>query len=230
MSYDLYVWHEPLPISADDARAKLQRWVDGDSDVFAPHPAVPVFLDALLDRFPPLESLSDDDIDMLGVWSVTPDRSDSIAALSCVWSRADEVDQVVRELAAAQGLVCYEPGYHVLNPNAAGYVPPFIVSAEGLPTIPDPDTRRLEWIVRRLDPDNFYVVLERADGWYAQVGYGDRAGVGAGTYALEYREGSPDEHYRCESPDITAATLFLQEFLAGEQAWKQRHAWQPLAL
>jgi hypothetical protein len=40
--------------------------------VFAAHPAVGLFYEALLDRFPPLESLSDDDIDRLGMWSTTP--------------------------------------------------------------------------------------------------------------------------------------------------------------
>jgi hypothetical protein len=53
----------------------------GDADVFKPHPAVPTMRDAVLKRFPPLESLSDQDIDTLGVWSVTPEPSDSILLL-----------------------------------------------------------------------------------------------------------------------------------------------------
>lgn len=137
VSFDLYVWHENEPITAAQARAKLERWGDDGENVFAAHPAVGSFYDALLDRFPPLESFSDADIDRLGVWSVTPERSDAIVAVSCVWSRADEVGAVVLALAAEHGLVCYEPGYHVVNPNVPGYAAAFTLSSENLPTVPD---------------------------------------------------------------------------------------------
>jgi hypothetical protein len=104
MSFDLNVWREPAAITAELARAKLEQWAEGATDVFQPHPAVPLMRDALLERFHALESLSDDDIDA-GVWSVTPQTSDSLLALSCVWSRTDEVAAAVRCLAADRGLV-----------------------------------------------------------------------------------------------------------------------------
>jgi hypothetical protein len=107
MSFDLYVWHEDQPITAEDAYAKLEAWDDDETpDPFKPHPSVGRFCDALLERFPALESLSDDDLDRLGVWSVTPDHSDTMVPLSCVWSRADEVYATVQALAAEHGLVC----------------------------------------------------------------------------------------------------------------------------
>src|SRR5690348_8638349 len=86
VSFDLFVWHEGAPISADEAGSKLDRWTDGETDVFRSHPAVSMFRDAILTRFPPPENHGAD-----SVWSVTPAPSDSIAALSCTWSRADEV-------------------------------------------------------------------------------------------------------------------------------------------
>lgn len=55
MSFNLYVWHEDQSVTAAEARAKLERWGDGVPEVFAAHPAVERFYDALLDRFPPLE-------------------------------------------------------------------------------------------------------------------------------------------------------------------------------
>jgi hypothetical protein len=227
MSFDLYVWHEPAAITAELARTKLERWAEGDTDVFPPHPAVPLMRDALLERFPALESLSDDDIDA-GVWSATPQTSDSLLALSCVWSRADEVAAAVRCLAADHGLVCYEPGYHILDPNAAGHVPEFTLTSATLPTVPDPDQRRVEWTIGKLGSDNHFAILQRADEWYAQVGYGDQVGAPAGTYVLEYREGSADRHFHTHTRDIVEATRFLQEFLAGTENWKRRHLWQPL--
>ncbi|WP_432993890.1 hypothetical protein [Dactylosporangium sp. CA-233914] len=228
MSFDLYVWHENQPITAAEARAKLERWGNGGQDLFAPHPAVGRFYEELLDRFPPLESLGKEDIDRLGVWSTTPERSDAIVAVSCVWSRADEVDTAVLTLAAEHGLVCYESGYHVVNPNAPGYVAPFTLSSENLPTMPDPDARRLEWIIGQVGKGNGYVILDRADGWFVQVGYGDIAGVPTGTYSLEYQEGSLERHFRCQTADREAAVRLLQEFRAGDETWKRRHTWQPL--
>ncbi|NES14895.1 MULTISPECIES: hypothetical protein [Micromonospora] len=228
MSFDLFVWHEPTPISAAEARAKLDRWGDDDRGVFAAHPAVLRFHEALLRRFPALEDLTEQDIDALGVWSMTPDRSDSIVVASCVWSRADEVWDAVVDLATEHGLVCYEPGYHLLNPNAPGYTPAFVLTAAGLPTIPDPDGPRLQWTLRRLDNDNHFAVLDRADGWWAQAGYGPRAGAAGGTWAIEYREGAEGPHYRTETTDISEAVEFLQGFLTGDSSVRQRHAWQRL--
>lgn len=137
MSFDLFVWHEQDPITAAEARTKLERWSDGEVDVFSSNPAVARFYDEVLHHFPPLESFTDEDIDQLGVWSMTPERSESIVAASCVWSRADEVSRAIVTLAADNGLICYEPGYHIVNPNAPGHRAAFTLSSECLPTMPD---------------------------------------------------------------------------------------------
>ncbi|MET8149804.1 hypothetical protein ACIBSW_23050 [Actinoplanes sp. NPDC049668] len=228
MSFDLFIWHESQPITAAEARAKLERWDKGSDGVFDAHPAVGRFYDALLDRFPPLESFSDADIDRLGVWSVTPERSQAIVAVSCVWSRADEVGEAVQALATEHGLVCYEPGDHLLSPNAPGYRPAFTLSIEHHPTVADPDDRRLERAVGRLGVDNTYVTLERADGWFVQIGYGRARGVPPGTYALEYQEGSLDRHFCCQTTDRLEAAKLVREFRAGDETWKRRHVWRPL--
>ncbi|MEU8005618.1 hypothetical protein AB0B66_31045 [Catellatospora sp. NPDC049111] len=226
MSFDLYLWHESEPISADVARSMLERWNDGERGVFQAHPAVPALRAALLDRFPALEDLDPADVDDRGVWSMTPTSDDAILAVSCVWSRADEVGRAVLELAAAHGLVCYEPGHHVLNPNAAGHVPAFTLTAAGQPDVPDPDDERLDRTVRRLSPVDFHAVLDRADGWWAQVGHGPSAGVAPGTYALEFREGAQGAHLHTSTTDVAEAVRFLQDFLGGRDDWRQRHRWQ----
>ncbi|MBB2945497.1 hypothetical protein FB565_005230 [Actinoplanes lutulentus] len=104
MSFELFVWHEPAPISADAAEAKVRE------GIFRSHPAVPKLRDELLRHFPPQ-----------GVWAATPEESDSLLALSCVWSRAGEFGDAVRTLAARHGLVCYEPGTRLLDPNAPAH-------------------------------------------------------------------------------------------------------------
>jgi hypothetical protein len=230
VSFDVYVWHENEPISADVARAKLDRWDDDEAGVFVAHSAVGSFYAALIDRFPPLESFSDDDIDRLGVWSVTPERSDAIVVASFRWSRADEVRAAVVALAAEYGLVCYDPVYRIVNPNVPGYLAPFTLESARFPAIPDPDDQRLEWMMSKVGRDNEFAILQRADGWFVQVGYGTFAGVANGSYALEYQEGSLDRHFRSETIDRTAAVRLLQEFRVGVDTWKRRHRWQPLHL
>jgi hypothetical protein len=104
MTFELFVWHEPAPISADDAEAKVRE------GRFRSHPGVPALRAELIRRFPPQQSP--------GVWTVKSETSDSVLALTCVWSRAGEFGDAVRTLAASHGLVCYEPGSRLLDPNA----------------------------------------------------------------------------------------------------------------
>lgn len=80
----------------------------------------------------------------------------------------------------------------------------------------------------KLGNSNPFAILERADKWFAQVGYGSQVGAPAGTYVLEYREGAADKHLRAETRSIDEATRFLREFLAGTEDWKRRHVWQPV--
>ncbi|MCP2327293.1 hypothetical protein HDA40_005800 [Hamadaea flava] len=230
MSFDLYVWHEPAPLTADAALGKLEQWAEGAEDPFAAHPAVMAMRNALLERFPPLESLRAEELDSSGVWSLTPEPSESILSISIIWSRAAEVGEAVAAMANDYGLVCYEPGFHIVNPNAPGYIPAFVLTSAAYPDVPDPDAQRIEWTVRKLSNENHYAVLERADGWYVQVGFGEKVGAPAGTYGLEYREGSSDSGARAETRDVAEAVRLLQEFLGGQEHWKHRHAWKALAL
>ncbi|WP_229072098.1 hypothetical protein [Actinoplanes sp. DH11] len=221
MSFELYVWHEPAPISADIAEAKVRRWAD--EQMFTPHESVSALRAELLRRFP----LSDVG---KGVWDRPPNESDAVLALSCVWSRAGEFGEAVRDLAAAYGLVCYEPRSHILDPNAPGDRAAFTLTSADWPMVHDPDDDQLERAARGLGSDNFYALLERSDGHFAQVGYGASAGAPPGVYALEHRAGRDGEHVRAETPEVAEAIRFLLEFRAGEESWRTRHAWRLLSL
>lgn len=218
MSFDLYVWHEPEAITPTIAESKLRRWRDAEPGIFRAHPAVLQLHHDLIDRFPPDS----------GVWSVAPDPSDTVLALTVAWSRAGEVGAAVVGLAREHGLVCYEPQSHLLNPNAAGHIPGFTLTSAAGPEVPDPTDKRIEQRIRRLGPDNHFLILERSDGWFVQVGYGPAAGTSPGRYALEYREGTPEKHYRAETTDLTEAASLLTDFLAGDETYKRRHVWHQL--
>jgi hypothetical protein len=225
MSYDLYVWHETTPITAAGAAAKLDELDERDAAGFEAHATVAAFYAELLARFPALESIEDDALEVLGVWSRTPEASDRLIAMSIGWRHVAEVAPTVRALAGEHGLICYDPQDNVVVPNVPGYVPAFSLTSEHGPMVPDPDDDRIERTLTRLGRDNSFAILDRADGWYVQVGYGETAGVRPGLYAMEYREGSPDRHFRAVTSDVTAVVRFMQEFLRGDDGWKRRHGW-----
>ncbi|BCJ41881.1 hypothetical protein GCM10010168_75690 [Actinoplanes ianthinogenes] len=218
MSFDLYVWHEPESITPAIAETKLRRWHEEEPGVLRPHPAVLAMHADLLERFPPDS----------GAWSSVPAPSDLVLHLTVDWSRAGEVGAAVVALARQHGLVCYEPQSHLLNPNAPGHAAGFTLTSATGPDIPDPTPDRIERVMSRLGVDNHFAILERADGWFVQVGYGPAAGAAPGEYALEYREGGPEHHFRAETSDRTEAERLLTEFLAGDESWRQRHVWRPL--
>lgn len=115
----VYVWHEPAPITADEARTKAtERAYGHEAGVFHDHPAVAAFREALLHRYPALEDFNDDETGIIGVWNFTPESSNAALEISIIRSWAKEVDAVIRELAAEHGLVCYEPTEHAVRPNA----------------------------------------------------------------------------------------------------------------
>jgi hypothetical protein len=164
------------------------------------------------------------------VWSTTPAPSEVVLVLSCGWQYADQVADVIRDGAKRYGLVCYDPQSSVVNPNAPGYVPGFRLSSAWLAPVADPADDLLERTVRHPSADNSFVVLERADGWFVQVGHGRNAGAAAGTYALEYQEGATERHFRRNTTDVEEAVRLLREFHRGGDAWRRRHGWRRLEL
>jgi hypothetical protein len=220
VSFDLYVWHEPDSISVGDAEAKLEPHHDGEPAVFAAHPAVGRCFDALVERFP----LEGDD----SVWSVPPARSETLLELFCVSRHGPEIADVLRDLAAEHGVVCYVVFPRRLQPDGPGFAPRFTMTSAALRKVYDPDADEVRRQVTRVGRGNEFAILERADGRFVQVGYGDFVGVPPGTYALEYREG--DDQYQAKTTDVAMAVRFLQEFLAGDETWKRRHLWRRLEL
>ena len=306
MSFDLYVWHEPAPITAEAAAAKVAAWAAGDRSVFTAHVSVPLLRAELLARFPPADEPGDasndgpsdasserpsgasndgpspapadepspgpggepaveenggpgagvgmpagvgetaagresasragngDGLARQGqdayVWSISPAPSESVLVLSCTWPHARLVGDAVRDGAKRHGLVCFDPQEVLVEPNAPGPTPAFTLSSALLAPVSDPDDRLLERTVRHLSADNFFVVLERVDGWFVQVGFGSRAGAADGVYALEFQEGSPERHFRCDTADLGEAVRLVREFRTGLDGWRQRHAWRSLEL
>lgn len=172
------------------------------------------------------------------------DERMSIAALTEANERAltewEEPGRVaVARIAAGRIAMGDEPGgrrFLAEHPDPVTLVDPRLVARRGTFRLrsaasvsatvgPGPDD--IGRVVGRLGTDNFFALLETADdAHYAQVGYGPRAGAEPGVYALEYREGSADRHFRTETRDVVEAKRFLCEYLDGEELWRRRHVWQ----
>jgi hypothetical protein len=108
VSYGLWVFKAPIPASEEQFLTLLERFDDGDETAFDASPDVTAFLVELLARYPPLEDLPDDEVDR-SVWSMTPDASDRLLTLDCVWPQAERMAKDVPELAHKYGLTLMDP-------------------------------------------------------------------------------------------------------------------------
>ena len=79
----------------------------------------------------------------------------------------------------------------------------------------------------RLSADNYFAVLTRSDDWYIQAGYGERADTRHGWYALERRDGTPEEHYRAEISSIEDVIRAFAGFLQDDPTIPLRFPWRP---
>lgn len=76
MSFDLYVWGVPQPVTAEQAERICVELAEENTGSVRADAGVRDFLQELLVRFPALESLSDEEV-VASPWSVTPWSSDS---------------------------------------------------------------------------------------------------------------------------------------------------------
>jgi hypothetical protein len=91
----------------------------------------------------------------------------------------------------------------------------------------DPDDDKLTALVGDLDAGNRFLVVERHDRasvWqhYLQVYVSDD-----GAYAVEFREGGPERHFRAHTPDPVRAAKTLVAWASDDPAWKDGLTWQP---
>ncbi|WP_051366709.1 hypothetical protein [Hamadaea tsunoensis] len=93
----------------------------------------------------------------------------------------------------------------------------------------DPEPDKLASLVRDLDEANRFLILERHDGpslwqFYMQIYRNDD-----GSYAVEYRAGGPDSHFRAGVPTAERAAQVLTAWAADEPGWRDLLPWQAWA-
>jgi hypothetical protein len=227
MSFDLGVWFEPEPITDRRAAEKYQSLCDLDPGDAAPtHPQVAAFYRDLTALFPDLDATADAETPEDSPWTAGLSTTPTSVVMTIVWSRATEVAQIVRELADRHGLICHDPQ------SGATSHPDFahtgqrlsLSSCNGSRSI-NPGAARIEQALRRLSVDNWFVLMERDDDWWIQVGYGEQAGTRPGWYALERREGSAENHYGTTVSDLNEVIRAFQKYAKSDESWTRRFAW-----
>jgi hypothetical protein len=111
MSYDLAVWYPDRRLSEDEALARYHALCNKDLGDLTPHPSIGRFYLELYKIHPEVDDVPDekrDDFDF-SPWSIEHDFSDRHMILSCVWSQADHVHDLVIDLAKKHGLAVFDP-------------------------------------------------------------------------------------------------------------------------
>ena len=212
MSYDLAVWEGDRPANDATATAEFQslyeRYVEPGEPV-EPTKRIAAYVAALQDRDPDIDA----------------DASGPLVYFAISWSRADEVAEWAAGLAGDHGLNCYDPQKDQLR-TPPGRPWRFELTSERGRPVRDPGPEDVRKAVTRLSANNYFAVLTRADEWYIQVGYGEQAGTRPGWYALERRDGSPDQHYRAVVTSIEDVVRAFVGFLHDDPTVPLRFPWQ----
>jgi hypothetical protein len=111
MSYDLAVWYPNGLLSDQEALEQYYELCHGNFDRLKPLPFVEAFYQELSKIHPeiddvPVERIGDFDF---SPWSFENERSDRYVIMSCVWSHADYIYDLVLNLAKKHGLVMFDP-------------------------------------------------------------------------------------------------------------------------
>lgn len=111
MSCDYAVWFPHKHLSDAEAGAMYLALCDGDTSGVLAHPSVDAFYDELVAKHPEIDDIPDDQVDDhdLCPWSVAFDRSGGHLIMCCVWSKANDVDALLKPLARKHGLALYDP-------------------------------------------------------------------------------------------------------------------------
>ncbi|MER5398913.1 hypothetical protein [Streptomyces sp. NPDC002599] len=232
MSFDLAVWFESERIPVSDAAGTYERLCDGDlagAGVVASE-AVAAFHRELTGRFPELSAAEDDGPGAeASPWAARFDVSAAHVIMPMSWSRAGGTAPEVVALAGRHGLVCFDPQARVLHrpPAQRGTDALRLQPCVGL-KVEDADPDVIERAVHRLSEDNWFLILEGCGGHFLQVGHGPNAGLPAGGFAVEHRDGSPERHYRCVLSERGQVAALFADYASGATTWSVDVRWDSL--
>ena len=111
MSYDLALWFPNEILSDEQALEKYNKLCNDETSGLTPHPSIGSFYLELYKLHPEIDDVPEEklgDFDF-SPWSMEHDLSDRHLMLSCVWSHAEYVHDLVLTLAQKHGLAMFDP-------------------------------------------------------------------------------------------------------------------------
>jgi hypothetical protein len=226
MSFDLAVWRPTEQLNAESASRFYADLCSRPFQSFVPGVEMQDFVNAVVERYSALRGTSDPP------WAAEPDIGEDCALMPIQSALAADVSPIIRGLARARRLVCFDPQrsvvvYQPASENVVAFNPLTLELSDGR-VIDGPTDALIEVSVRGLSEVNWFVVLERRENYFIQAGYGDKAGVPRGNYAIEYRDGSPEMHWRTLSSSLNELVSAFLEYSRGDMEWTRAFAWMPL--
>ncbi|MEU0519554.1 hypothetical protein [Streptosporangium sp. NPDC006007] len=199
MSFELAVWHEPTPITREDAERVFRALGGREPGDAEPHPGVAAFVARLPWARPvsPAHALV----------TVEPERSDEVSG---------EVFALAREC----GLVCYDPQRHLVhNPAPPGVHPGMQLRTGDGMIVVDPDPGLVADALTTMSPQNPFTALVVFGEHFIQTS------PEISGYELEYKDSVKDVMLRTHVSGVEAVQRAFAEYAAGGRAFLDRHRW-----
>jgi hypothetical protein len=220
MSFDLAFWYQPEP-SGPARAAQIYEALSATHEVTGlveQSPLVGDFYDAVVAVFPELGPDNVDD----PPWASGIHHTAECVLVTISWSRRIEVTKILLPLASHHGLTAYDPQADLVQrPTGADIT----VVNESDQTFFDPSHDELRWMLDRLTSDNQFLIMRRtsepAGEHYAQVRL-DRPNH----YDIEYRDGSPAQHYGAVARDLSTVHAVLVGWGAQQPGWRGGLSWR----
>jgi hypothetical protein len=105
MSHDVCVWYPDRRLPKDEAASLFLRLIEGDTGGVVAHPSINAFHDELVAIYPPIDLEAENDD---SPWATEFERSPGHLLMTVSWSRAEEVFDVICQIARKHGLAVIE--------------------------------------------------------------------------------------------------------------------------
>jgi len=221
MSFNLTVWRANNHVTAAEAERLNAEWCSRPISELKPSAEMTEFVRDVAADFRAGQIAENDE-----PWAVEPDIGDGYVLMAIPSSVKDRVEPIVRRLAAERGLACFDPQNSVVYNPIDRQLAATQLELYGNEIVLDFDQQVLASAIRNLSDSKWYAILRRGAEEYIQVGLGPQAGVRSGHYAIEYRAGSPEEHFRTVVSDVVEVVRTFAEYLDGNDAFPTCHSWK----
>lgn len=207
-------------MTADEASQYYRELCARPFDSFVPGAEMQAVVDAIVARYQAAVNTNDDP------WAAEPDVGDDVALMAIQTPLAAIVAPIVEDEARARHLVCFDPQSNSVLEPSPDYDHVVTLELANGRVIKNPNPDQIDQSVRRLSRTNWFAIIERGHNFYVQIGYGDNAGAPPGQYVLEYRDGSPERHWRTITPSMHESIAALQDYLQGSMNWTRKFTWK----